>query len=203
MRGWPVLLAAGLAFAGLAVTVWTDGDDAGPAGGAGVVVGPAPVSGGAAAGGEADRAAQAEVLLGRPMFVPGRRPPAAGVAPVAEPVAAVPAAAPRLAGVMLGPEGGQAIFVPPGGKPVVVGVGGRVGVYAVLRIAPGEVEVAGPAGTATLRPAFAPGAPVTAAGSGDPVAPSPRPAGGHIVPAAAPGPVPASTDDAAEMESPE
>jgi hypothetical protein len=88
-------------------------------------------------------------VLGRPLFAPSRRAPAVAIAPVG--TVAV-REVPRLTGVILGPDGGRAIFVDGGGgKAVAVGDGGRVGSYVVQSIAEDAVVVAGPDGRVVLR----------------------------------------------------
>lgn len=84
------------------------------------------------------------VLLARPLFSPGRRPPAnAGGATLA--------GLPRLTGVLVAPSGRHAIFA--GG--VVLAEGARIGRYRVRRIEAGQVTLSGPDGPHVVRPQFA------------------------------------------------
>ncbi|MDO9712295.1 hypothetical protein [Paracraurococcus lichenis] len=98
----------------------------------------------------------AATALARPLFAQDRRP-------VAEPrlaAAGGPAARdlPRLAGVMITPGGGAAIFAPAGehAKPQVLRVGDRLGEFEVKAILAGEVMLAGPEGERSLRTSFDP-----------------------------------------------
>lgn len=92
----------------------------------------------------------AAVLRARPPFSPDRRPPAPG------PTAAAPETPlPRLAGIMVTPEGRSAIFAARP-QPLVVREGGIVGRFSIQRIEPGQVTLAGPDGIRTLRPTFDP-----------------------------------------------
>jgi hypothetical protein len=66
-----------------------------------------------------------------------------------------PAGLPRLAGVIVGPEGKTVIFAAAGGgAPILAHEGGQVGAYQVQSIGAGEVTVRGPEGVRVLRPAF-------------------------------------------------
>lgn len=118
----------------------------------------------------------AEIALARPLFSPGRRPPAVthGAAPAAE----APPALPRVAGVMVTPAGRRVIFSAKDAKPVVVGEGGRVGAFTVQSIRAGQVTVEGPGGVRVLGPSFDPEAPVPApAGALPPSLPTGLPGG--------------------------
>jgi hypothetical protein len=147
-----ILLLVALLLLGLvAAELRPDAPDAVVAGldGAGTIVPSLPAD---------DRAARIAALIARPLFslpqAPRQVVPAARVAPpsVVEP------GPPRLTGTLVGTFGRRAIFAPAdGGRPLVVPEGGQAGPFRVDRIAPGEVEVTGPAGPATLRPAFTPG----------------------------------------------
>jgi hypothetical protein len=129
----------------------------------------------------------AATALARPLFAPDRRP-------VPEPRAAVAGGPggrelPRLAGVLVTPEGGAAIFAGAGdaAKPQVVRVGDRLGGFEVKAIVAGEVTLTGPEGDRVLRPSF--DARPAGGGPARPVAAAPAaPAG--FVPAAAPGGTP-------------
>jgi hypothetical protein len=92
--------------------------------------------------------------LARPLFNPGRRPAQrAGGAAVS---AAGGPVLPRLAGIIIDPAGGVAIFAPAaaGEKPLAVPVGGTLSAWTVVAIAPREVRVRGPEGESTLHVAF-------------------------------------------------
>jgi hypothetical protein len=97
-------------------------------------------------------------ILARPLFSPDRRPPTEAApmpAAVASPEDDTP---PRLTGVLVSAQGRTAIFADPaGGKPIVLEEGGRLGRFTVQTIEAGQVTLAGPAGVAVLRPAFAAG----------------------------------------------
>ena len=97
-----------------------------------------------------DQAARwAATILARPLFSPGRRPPAAAAAP-----GAAPPALPRVAGIMVTPAGRRAIFAEKGTKPLVLGEGGQVSGFTVQSIQAGQVTVRGPEGVRVLSPAF-------------------------------------------------
>lgn len=87
-------------------------------------------------------------ILARPLFSPSRRPAATAAAPG-------PGGLPRLAGVIVGPEGKTVIFAAGEGAPILAHEGGQVGAYRVQSIGAGEVTVRGPEGVRVLRPAFA------------------------------------------------
>jgi hypothetical protein len=105
--------------------------------------------------GTADENLRAELVataLERPLFTASRRPPA-GAAVTAP---AIPAALPRLAGVMIGPFGRRAIFAAPdGGKPLVVQAGDSVEDFRVQSIEDGMVTLQSADRTLRLRPSFA------------------------------------------------
>jgi hypothetical protein len=118
-------------------------------------------------------------ILARPLFSPDRRPPPppeVSVAPMATPDDALP----RLAGVLVSPDGKTAIFDgPAGSKPIVLHEGGRIGAFVVEAIEPGQVTLRGPAGTNVLHPVFGDGAAEAA-----PPAPAPsNQAAGAVAPA--------------------
>lgn len=88
-----------------------------------------------------------EAMLSRPLFRPGRVPPATGnLAPVPT------AAPPRLTGLVVAEQRRWVIFAGPDGKSVVLGEGGRLGPFTVVAVRPDGVELAGPPGLRTLRP---------------------------------------------------
>lgn len=94
---------------------------------------------------------QAAIALARPLFKPGRNPPAAGAAPPA-----AEASPPRLSGTVLAPAGKAAIFAAQGdGRPAVRQEGSRIGGFEVVLIEAGRVTVIGPAGPKVLYPAAA------------------------------------------------
>ena len=93
------------------------------------------------------RGARPLALLARPLFTPGRTP-------FRGDRAHVPAEAPpRLTGLIVAKRRGRAIFAGPDGKPVVLGEGGRLGPFIVVAVRSDSVELAGPPGVRTLRPA--------------------------------------------------
>ncbi len=110
-----------------------------------------------------DHVAQwAATILARPLFSPGRRPPAAAAA---APGAAAPTL-PRVAGIMVTPAGRRAIFAEKGTKPLVLGEGGQVSGFTVQSIQAGQVTVRGPEGVRVLSPTFDPEAPAPASPAG-------------------------------------
>jgi hypothetical protein len=109
----------------------------------------APGAGGAHPPG-AGAAKLVDVILGRPLFNSDRRPTAddnsLGRAGQSGDL-------PRLAGVIVTPDGRRAIFEPGGGKrPVVVDVGDALGAWRVREIATDAVTVVGPGGAQRLEP---------------------------------------------------
>ncbi len=134
----------------------------------------------------------AATALARPLFAPDRRP----VPEPRTPVAGVPGGRepPRLAGVLVTPAGGAAIFAAAGegAKPLVLRVGDKLNEFEVKAIVAGEVTLTGPEGDRVIRPSFDPRA---GGGSGNaprpPAAAAPAPvAPSGFVPAAAPGGAP-------------
>lgn len=110
--------------------------------------------GGAPAGEATDAAADglaglARSILARPLFIPGRHPPAPASAPADEEL-------PRLAGVIVTPGGRRAIFAPAAGPAVVVPEGGMIGRYVVRSIAPGQVTLLDSGQQHVIHPAYAP-----------------------------------------------
>jgi len=93
--------------------------------------------------------ARLDAILARPLFTPGRTPARPERAP--SPPSATP---PRLAGLIVTGDERRAIFASAKGeRPVVVGTGGRLGPFTVTAIDASTVELAGPDGVRTLRPA--------------------------------------------------
>jgi len=91
-----------------------------------------------------DRQEQTRIILGRPLFTPGRRPPSEAASGPAEP---------RLAGIVISPGGRKAIFAGDGdARAQVVAPGGNAGVWHIVAIGDGAVQVIGPDGPRTLRP---------------------------------------------------
>jgi hypothetical protein len=131
----------------------------------------------------------AATALARPLFAPDRKP-------VPEPRAAAVAGGPgrdlpRLAGVLVTPGGGAAIFAAAGegAKPMVLRVGDRLSEFEVKAIVAGEVTLTGPEGDRVVRPSFDP----RPSGGGSrpaPPAAAPPAAPAGFVPAAAPGTAP-------------
>ena len=93
----------------------------------------------------------AATTLARPLFAPGRRPPAPAATP-----AAGPAGVARLTAVVITEAGRSAIFAAPDGHPIVAVVGGQVGPWRIEAIGAGEVTVSGPEGRLVMHPSFAP-----------------------------------------------
>lgn len=90
----------------------------------------------------ADR--ETEVILARPLFTQSRRPAAVAVAGPSEP---------RLAGIIIGPNGRRAIFAGEGdARGTVAAAGQDAGSWKVLAIEPNAVRVSGPDGVRVLRP---------------------------------------------------
>ena len=89
-------------------------------------------------------------ILTRPLFNPGRRPPAEASVVTGNQLAALP----RLSGVLVGPFGRNAIFAPEDGKPIIVAEGARVAAWTVLAIEANGVEIVGPDGRRTVHPTF-------------------------------------------------
>ncbi len=101
-------------------------------------------------------------MLDRPLFNPTRRPSADAARPGG--AVAGPAVMPRLAGILIGPAGGRAIFAPAdGGKPLVLTTGGTVAGATIHAIRSGSVVLSGPDGDQVLRPSFDHAAAPTAA----------------------------------------
>jgi hypothetical protein len=109
--------------------------------------------------------ALAAKLMERPLFLPGRRVPAA---PLVEAAPPPEAPMPRLMGVLIAPGAKFGVFQVAGrDKPVVAAVGGRVSQWAVTAIAPDQVTIVGPGGVHTLNPAPDPTAEGNVAAGGD------------------------------------
>ena len=163
----PMLVSAGLAALAivLASVIWlelrADSRDSPPmklSSAASVTAVPA----GHATGPSPDQVARwAATSLARPLFAPGRRPPAQAAA--AAKLDAPAPDLPRIAGTMVTPAGRRAIFAAKGDKPLVVGEGAQVGGFTVQSIKAGQVTLLGPAGVRVLSPTFDPDAPVPAA----------------------------------------
>lgn len=109
----------------------------------------------------------AATILARPLFSPGRRPPAAAAA---APSIAAPTL-PRVAGIVVTPAGRRAIFAEKGTKPLVLGEGGQISGFTVQSIQAGQVTVRGPEGVRVLSPTFDPDAAPPASAPGAPPAP--------------------------------
>jgi len=103
----------------------------------------------------------AAATTARPLFTRDRRPP------TAREVQAAPAAVeqlPRLAGIVVGPDGRRAIFADGAGRMRAAAEGTRVGPFAIKSISPGQVTVTTREGEQLVRPSFASAPP----GSGRP-----------------------------------
>ena len=96
-------------------------------------------------------AAWVATAVGRPLFAVDRRPPAVAAAAS---VAAGPQNLPRLAGIVVSPRGRSAIFAGAGDKSTVVAEGAAVGPWRVVAIHADAVDVAGPQGARTVKPAY-------------------------------------------------
>ena len=90
-----------------------------------------------------------ETVQARPLFNPARRPAESGDDHVS---ATTPL--PRLTGVIVTPDGAQAIFAPQGGKRTILAEGDTLGRYQIKSIAPGAVTLSGAEGERVLRPSF-------------------------------------------------
>lgn len=89
--------------------------------------------------------------MARPLFSQNRRP----LADNAVAAVSVPYSLPRLTGVIVGPDGGFAIFASAAsGKPTIVRPGDRLGTAVIETIATGQVNLRGPNGLIVLRPVF-------------------------------------------------
>lgn len=89
----------------------------------------------------------ARVILDRPLFSPSRRP---GVA-----AAAVSTELPRLAGVIVGPDGARAIFAgAENSRAIVARAGGHAGPYLIRSVGLNGVSVVGPNGPQLLHPVY-------------------------------------------------
>jgi hypothetical protein len=85
-------------------------------------------------------------ILDRPLFSPSRRPGQVAVASTE---------LPRLAGIIIGPDGARAIFASSGGaRAIVAGAGAHAGPYLIRAVDPTGVSVIGPNGPELLHPAY-------------------------------------------------
>ncbi len=98
-----------------------------------------------------DSSRWADAAVARPLFSQNRRPlPENALAAVSAPYTL-----PRLTGVVVGPDGGFAIFASAAsGKPTILRPGDRLGPAVIETIATGQVNLQGPDGLVVLRPAF-------------------------------------------------
>jgi hypothetical protein len=87
-----------------------------------------------------------DIILGRPLFDPTRRPPA-----IQAQDAAASVQIPRLSGIMITSTQKIAVFAPATGAPIIVGQNSRMGAFTVLAIADDSVTMKGPAGVIVLR----------------------------------------------------
>lgn len=102
---------------------------------------------------DGDLAAPVRTMLARPLFSQTRRPAAHADGSGA----ALSGDLPRLAGVIVGPGGGRAIFAPAEGRPLVVPEGGHIGRYLVRSIVPGQVTLSDSERVLVIRPSLAKG----------------------------------------------
>jgi hypothetical protein len=92
----------------------------------------------------------ADTVLERPLFSPDRRlPKSAAVA------GGDTETVPRLTGIIVGPDGGRAIFDDGSGRPRIVAEGDRLGRFTLGEISPGQVSLIASEGERVLRPRFA------------------------------------------------
>ena len=132
--------------------------------------------------------AWAETVLARPVFSVDRRPPAKPAASAA----AGPQNLPRLAGIVVSSTGRSAIFAGEGDHSTVVAEGAQVGSYRVVTIHADAVDVTGPGGARTVKPAYSndpppaapppPMAPLSAALAGFQAYPQPNSPGIPMIP---------------------
>ncbi|MGE4481408.1 hypothetical protein [Acidocella sp.] len=89
----------------------------------------------------------ADTALARPLFSESRRP---------ADDAALASGTARLSAIIISSDGRSAIFAADGQKPRIVPEGGEIDGYRLSHILADTVELAGPSGTLTLHPQFAP-----------------------------------------------
>jgi hypothetical protein len=94
----------------------------------------------------------ANTITRRPLFNSSRRPPDEPTLAAAENLGRDDL--PRLAGVIVGPSGGRAIFVDPDGKSHAATEGDAVGGFRVRMIRPGLVTLSRSGGDRQLRPTY-------------------------------------------------
>jgi hypothetical protein len=138
---------------------------------------PANLPAAAPAPADADQALLTEAVgtvLARPLFAPSRRPAAT---PGAQSSGATHIELPRLAGVIVTPNGRRAIFAPATGQAIAAAEGAAIGDWVVKSISAHEVTLSGSEGERVLRPSFA-------AANGAPAAPP------ELGPSAAQAPLP-------------
>jgi hypothetical protein len=98
-----------------------------------------------------------DTILQRPLFSTDRRAAPQQVAQDQQATAPTPPPLPdRLDGVMLGPNGREALFGSPGQKPVAVAVGGTIGGWTVSSIELDRVVLTSAFGEKVLEPAAGP-----------------------------------------------
>ena len=90
-------------------------------------------------------------ILARPLFSQTERPAAAAIANGGPTLPKV-----RLTGIVIEPNRHLAIFAAPDGKPLVRSEGEMIDEWRLETIAPHEVALSGPGGTATIVPKFEP-----------------------------------------------
>ena len=100
-----------------------------------------------------DPAGLVQTILARPLFSLNRRPAATPDGSAA----ATSDTLPRLAGVIVGPGGGRAIFAPAEGRPLVLPEGGHIGRYLVRSIVPGQVTLSDAGRDLVIRPSLVKG----------------------------------------------
>lgn len=112
-----------------------------------------------------------QIVLGRPLFRPDRRP-------VTAPAQATPL--PRLSGILIGAGTKLALFADDQGTTIMAAPGATVGAYRISNIETNEVTLVAPGVKLVLRPHFASGlAPTDNTGS-DPTDPPDPPPPTHV-----------------------
>lgn len=95
-----------------------------------------------------------DTIVERPLFSPARRPAAKTAAAPAGAGGKPDTGLPRLAGTLVGPDGGRAIFAGADGKPRTAAAGDAIGAFTIQTIVPGTVVLSGPEGERVLHPSY-------------------------------------------------
>jgi hypothetical protein len=96
----------------------------------------------------------ADVIAARPLLSPSRRPFEGPSEPRVAASDDSEHGLPRLAGTIIGPNGGRAIFAGADGKSHTAAEGDAIGAFKVRTINPGLVTLSGSDGDRVLRPAY-------------------------------------------------